>query len=110
MAYCHFWQKKLAGNKDIAFPDKLCSAIAGITNDFSFAYIQEAFVAALLAIARDKDGDLDFDGDEDDEGWVLTRSGNDDLSGLPLWVEIQKQVKILRESMERDNTSTLLSG
>lgn len=39
----------------------LCPAIADITDDFSFAYMQEAFVATLLAIAR---GDSDEDTDE----------------------------------------------
>lgn len=100
MAYCHFWQRKLSDNNDVEFPDKLCDAVADITNDFSFAYIQEAFVAALLAIARDGDRGSDSDTDENEDGWVLTTSRNDELSGLPLWVEIQKQVKILREGME----------
>lgn len=105
MAYCHFWQRKLADNNDIEFPDKLCDAVADITNDFSFAYIQEAFVAALLAIARDDDRGSRSDTDENEDDWVLTKSRNDELSGLPLWVEIQKQVKILREGMERGKES-----
>lgn len=49
--YAKFWQQKLKDNKDVEFPDHLCPAIAKITEDFSFAYMQEAFVAALLAIA-----------------------------------------------------------
>ena len=49
--YSQFWQRKLRDNKEIEFPDKLCVAIADITHDFSFAYMQEAFVAALLALA-----------------------------------------------------------
>ncbi|GAB7338409.1 hypothetical protein MBLNU457_4702t1 [Dothideomycetes sp. NU457] len=52
--YAAFWQRKLEDNKDIEFPDKLCDAIAGITDGFSFAYMQEAFVASLLAIAGQK--------------------------------------------------------
>lgn len=98
MAYCRFWQHKLADNKDIAFPDKLCKAIAGITDGFSFAYIQEAFVAALLVIARDaKEPDYES-GDE--EGWVAVVD-DDDLEQLILWVEIKRQVAILREGMEK---------
>lgn len=54
-AYMKFWQAKLADNKDLEFPDKLCPAIAFITDGFSFAYLQEAMVASLLAIARDED-------------------------------------------------------
>ncbi|CEI69275.1 hypothetical protein FVEN_g3974 [Fusarium venenatum] len=107
-AYCHFWQKKLKPNKDIKFPDELCKAIAEITDKFSFAYIQEAFVAALLAIAgRSKEKPTK---PSCDDAWVLVAddqvSGKirdaDDLNKLELWVEIRKQVKILREGMEDD--------
>ncbi|KAI0455470.1 P-loop containing nucleoside triphosphate hydrolase protein [Xylaria acuta] len=115
IAYCEFWQRKLADNKDIEFPDELCKAIAEITDKFSFAYMQEAFVAALLAIARRSKGgerrsdefltrdvgdnwlDICGGGDDDDHG---------DLDDLPLWVEIKKQIETLREGMEsetRDN-------
>ncbi|KAH7329588.1 P-loop containing nucleoside triphosphate hydrolase protein [Stachybotrys elegans] len=105
-AYCHFWQKKLSDNKDIEFPDALCRAIAEITDKFSFAYIQEAFVASLLAIARrsedaalaDAACTLDLD-----DGWVdVLDSAHTakDLDKLVLWVEMQKQVAILREGLE----------
>jgi hypothetical protein len=108
----HFWQHKLSDNKDIEFPDRLCKAIAEITHGFSFAYIQEAFVAALLAIARDGNGALlDYElagGDEIEieieDGWVGVTEpeggDDDDLNGLVLWTEIKKQVSILREGME----------
>lgn len=56
-AYAGYWQGKLRSNKDIDFPDDLCKAIAGITDGFSFAYIQEAMVASLLAIAARGDKD-----------------------------------------------------
>jgi len=62
VAYCKFWQRKLHKNKDIVFPDKLCDAIAEITDDFSFAYMQEAFVAALLVLARKRADDPPADG------------------------------------------------
>lgn len=116
IAYCHFWQSKLSSNKSIDFPDKLCGAIAKITDDFSFAYMQEAFVAALLAIARnnsDEDGDGE-DTSEDEYGvatvdladeWVgvvdPTSCDDVDLEHLKLWVEIKKQIEILREGIER---------
>ncbi|KAL7951822.1 P-loop containing nucleoside triphosphate hydrolase protein [Trichoderma barbatum] len=114
VAYCRFWQKKLADNKSISFPDKLCAAIAEITNDFSFAYMQEAFVASLLALARnEKPGEDDDDAEdsamvmtvdlaEDDWVKVLDRPVEEspELDELALWVEIKKQVSILREGME----------
>lgn len=82
--------------------------------------MQEAFVAALLAIARRGEND-EFGLDEfeklnvaesDDKGmeWVelgpkdvASRiGGSDDLTNLILWVEIQKQVAILREGMDSE--------
>jgi transitional endoplasmic reticulum ATPase len=103
VAYCHFWQKKLADNKDIDFPDELCDAIAGITDEFSFAYIQEAFVAALLALARATNGETASPDDGADD-WVEVRGGGDKLEKNALWVEIQKQVKILRDAMGNEKS------
>jgi transitional endoplasmic reticulum ATPase len=97
--YAQFWQKKLESNKDIEFPDVLCEKIAAITDKFSFAYMQEAFVAALLAIA--------VRGGKD----VVARGGGDDVDKLELWVEIQKQVKILKDEMEeKARTEELQQG
>lgn len=99
--YCQFWQKKLRDNEEIEFPDKLCVAIADITNDFSFAYMQEAFVAALLAIAQSKNDRAEGL----DDGWVDVLegdAGDGDLEGNVLWDEIQKQVEILRHGLERE--------
>ncbi|KAM6525855.1 hypothetical protein FALCPG4_011390 [Fusarium falciforme] len=108
-AYCRFWQEKLKPNKDIEFPDKLCRAIAEITDKFSFAYIQEAFVATLLAIARRSKAKPTVRTSV--EAWVLV--GDDfgsttvldkgDLEQLELCVEIKKQVKFLREGIEDEN-------
>ena len=46
--YVRFWQRKLSKKPEVEFPDVLIQPIADITNDFSFAYIQEAFTATLL--------------------------------------------------------------
>ncbi|KAK3358524.1 P-loop containing nucleoside triphosphate hydrolase protein [Lasiosphaeria ovina] len=104
VAYCKFWQKKLAHNKAIDFPDKLCGAVAEITHDFSFAYIQEAFVASLLSIARDSTRTVvgSATANELEDGWVGVSRGDEgeDLDDLILWVELKKQVAILREGME----------
>lgn len=102
MAYCHFWQRKLKDNKDIEFPNELCTAIAKITHEFSFAYIQEAFVATLLAIARASPSKkpvvprmraLSLE-----EDWIAV--DDDPLDKYVLWVEMKKQVAILREGIE----------
>jgi transitional endoplasmic reticulum ATPase len=73
--YAEFWRKKLLGDSTIEgegyveekvkekveFPAKMCKAVAGITDGFSFAYIQEAFVASLLAIAaRENEKEADY--------------------------------------------------
>jgi transitional endoplasmic reticulum ATPase len=117
--YAKFWQGKLSDNKAIDFPDKLCDKIAEITNKFSFAYMQEAFVATLLAIAVRGGEDAAsatreahrWAGPEDPMARIpqerrvgrLDRRGggeDPDLDRLELWVEMQKQVKILKEEME----------
>ncbi|KZF20234.1 P-loop containing nucleoside triphosphate hydrolase protein [Xylona heveae TC161] len=86
--YCEYWQRKLSDNKDIDFPHVLCKAIAKITDDFSFAYIQEAFVAALLSIAAA-------------DGETVTFVEEDELNKYILWREIKKQVKILRDDLDK---------
>ena len=32
----------------------MCSAIAGITDDFSLAYLQDAFISSLLVVANEQ--------------------------------------------------------
>lgn len=88
--YCNYWREKLKYKPSIKFPKKLCIAIAGITQDFSFAYMKEAFVATLLTIARHRTEDSGFGGGDDED---------DDLDDYELWVEMKKTVKALREDM-----------
>ncbi|KAB8337189.1 hypothetical protein FH972_021492 [Carpinus fangiana] len=106
--YCAFWRKKLEKSKsDIPFPTKLDKAIAGITDKFSFAYLQEAFIASLLIIARE--GAEEEDGGVEDvadlAGWfdgVHSRRGGgdgDELRGYKLWRVMKKQVAMLRREM-----------
>ncbi|KAL9949489.1 hypothetical protein D7B24_004474 [Verticillium nonalfalfae] len=104
-AYCRFWQAKLKSNKEIEFPDRLCRAIAEITDKFSFAYIQEAFVAALLALARRGTGagERRTSGASADAWVVVSDDAGDGLDKLVLWVEIQKQIEILREGINDGN-------
>jgi transitional endoplasmic reticulum ATPase len=117
--YAQYWRKKLSGNKKIEFPEVLCGMIADITDDFSFAYMKEAFVATLLVIVANKEepamqapfphqrlffGPNVVFGDR----VVIGGGGNDDPDGRKqaektlLWKEIQKQVKILRDEMENN--------
>ena len=71
----------MEGSGEVEFPVVLEKAIARITDGFSFAYMQEAFVASLLAIAnRGDDGDEDGQGrgnhsiDGMADGWISTAS------------------------------------
>ena len=119
--YAEFWQHKLEGNDDVEFPDVLCKKVAEITDKFSFAYMQEAFVASLLAIAaRSRDDHTAASANRwagpDDPlaaadaiaAWNIREDcalggggdGDSDLDKLVLWRELQKQVRILREEME----------
>lgn len=107
--YCEYWREKLSDNEDVEFPELLNEAIAKITDGFSFAYIQEAFVAALLAIAN-KDGDEDVSEEEHrshnvSESLAATLSVvQTDLDSYVLWREMKKVVKTLRDELgsERD--------
>ena len=85
--YCEYWRKKLKSKPTITFPERLCAAIAEITEDFSFAYLKEAFVATLLVIAGKRSEIEEWDGN------------GDDLNDFELWREIKKQIKMLREDM-----------
>lgn len=109
--YCEFWRTKLSENEDIEFPTRLNKAIASITKDFSFAYIQEAFVASLLEIAGGEEGTND--GGDDFFSHVFHASKlaeltqdlipaeeNKDLDEYVLWRQMKKQVRILRDELE----------
>ena len=133
--YCAFWRNKLSkGDNDdmVEFPKIMEQAIARITQGFSFAYIQEAFVAALLAIANgDADDELDSataaatppkpEGQLHDwcmryrtprpnpcllNSWQV-RANDDDrqLEKYVLWREIKKVIKTLREELDPSHDS-----
>jgi hypothetical protein len=71
----------------------MCDAIADITDDFSFAYLKEAFVATLLELARnsDEDDETSFGDNDDDE--------EDPFDKYEFWRAFKAQVKILRSEM-----------
>ncbi|KAM0749730.1 P-loop containing nucleoside triphosphate hydrolase protein [Meredithblackwellia eburnea MCA 4105] len=78
--YALYWQTKLAGKPQIDFPDELVDKVAAETDQFSFAYLKEAFVATLILIASDE-------GDEPKPfpetllaqiKWLRTQLGNKD--------------------------------
>ncbi|KAH7319067.1 proteasome-activating nucleotidase [Rhexocercosporidium sp. MPI-PUGE-AT-0058] len=52
VAYCQFWRKKLLESRLVEFHEDLCGVIGKLSEGFSFAYMKELFVIALLTIAR----------------------------------------------------------
>lgn len=129
-AYIKYWQRKLEDNDSIEFPDKLCPAVAKITPGFSFAYLQEAMVASLLAIARDEEQSTErtclecMDAHEKppngstcdrkskrpfkglfDWVWLCRQVDEEDpdLDNYVLWRQIKKQVRILREELGEES-------
>ena len=58
--YAEYWRKKLLRNGTVDFPEELCKTIAQLSEGFSFAYLKELFVMALLSLVRGFKGD-DFE-------------------------------------------------
>ncbi|KAL2060798.1 hypothetical protein VTL71DRAFT_8850 [Oculimacula yallundae] len=100
--YVQFWREKLKPKSDVEFPRLLVDPIAGIMHEFSFAYMQEAFVSTLLDIAHRHDDD---DEDGGHEGVHAEGGGDGDLDKYELWTVMKEQVKMLREEMD-DTSST----
>jgi SpoVK/Ycf46/Vps4 family AAA+-type ATPase len=116
--YCQYWQQKLKDNKEIEFPDEICEAAAKITDGFSFAYIQEAFVSALLEIAREKNkSDRDNERDELleevlDKWEVLDLEGarvakDKDLDDYVFWRKLKHQIEVLRKELSKEKRGSL---
>lgn len=59
-AYVEYWRRKLLKNETVEFPEELCGVIARLSEGFSFAYLKELFVMALLSLVRGFKGD-DFE-------------------------------------------------
>lgn len=82
--YALYWRNKLLSNNTIDFPETLASVIAQLTEGFSFAYLKELFVMALLSLVRGFNGD-DFEivdkeeaqsAEEDDDGNTVGKAGS----------------------------------
>ncbi len=135
--YCEYWRKKLIDNQDIMFPPRLAPAIAGITDGFSYAYIQEAFVASLLYIFTNRSVPPSTSSSDTEPVSGPTPSavnacnncgnhklttppstgggGNgghdhDDLDKVLLWGVMKKQVAILREEMGSSQSQRKLTS
>lgn len=93
--YCEYWQSRLADNQAIQFPSSLSSAIAGITDGFSFAYLQEAFISTLLVIMDQQRNSTLNEASENTKGVNATEIPVSDS----LWKLMNKQVEMIRKMM-----------
>lgn len=94
--YAEYWYRKLKSNKNIDFPKKLCPPMAHITPGFSFAFMQECFVATMLALAR-----------KDDEAVTLKPydpENADRLDDYEIWIVFKEQADILRKEIDSQKT------
>ncbi|KAM0799150.1 P-loop containing nucleoside triphosphate hydrolase protein [Usnea florida] len=99
--YCNYWRSRLTGNKAIDFPPSLCTAIAGITDGFSFAYLQEAFISSLLVIVdqqRNFTNNQDIDSTQDVQDAKIQEPTS-------LWKVMSKQVEMLRNEIQASRKS-----
>jgi len=61
-AYAKYWFNKLKDNEEVGFKEEMCSVVADLTDEFSFAFMKELFVSALVMIARQAVGEeIDWD-------------------------------------------------
>jgi transitional endoplasmic reticulum ATPase len=96
--YAEYWQERLEKKSNVEYPKTLCAPIAGITGEFSFAYMQEAFVATLLELARRRTDNLV----DIVEELRLDDGERNDLDKYVFWRVFKKQVKILREDLDTE--------
>lgn len=82
MQYATYWGNKLASNPRVDYPQSLVKEVADKTDRFSFAYLKEAFVAALIS---------------------LVDNASVDEKHSAFAEALLKQIKFLREELERDD-------
>ena len=76
----------------------MSSALANITEGFSYAYLQEAFVTAMLSIVQTQRSNLA----EPDASGI---SVSDDFESNEVWQAISKQIQTLRKEMKDSRKS-----
>ena len=94
----HIYRTKLSKNSSIKLPAQISSAIATITEGFSFAYLQEAFVAALLSIVQTQRANL-----VKPDASII--SPPDNLESNEVWQAVSKQVRTLRKEIKDSRKS-----
>ena len=104
--YCEYWRSRLADNKAIDFPLSLCPAIAGITDGFSFAYLQEAFISSLLIIVDQQRSSAATDTPKNINNNNNNNNSSTETSQTDsLWKVISRQVEMLRNEIQGSRKS-----
>lgn len=102
---------KLASNKTIDFPPELSKAIADITEDFSFAYLKEAFITSLLVIVAVQRGtDEELNEAPEEANGEPSNEGASKLDSNLLYRVFRKQIRTLRHEMEGSRKSAEEAG
>ena len=101
--YAEYWREKVKKSK-VVYPKKLCPPMAKITDGFSFAYMQEAYVASLLNIARQGDDLSDISTQRQDVTGIA--ADEEDIDKYLLWRVFKEQVKILRDDMDSSHEAS----
>jgi transitional endoplasmic reticulum ATPase len=65
--YAMYWRNKLLTNDTVEFPEDVADVVAQLTEGFSFAYMKELFVMALLSLVRGAKTTDEFEIVEKDE-------------------------------------------
>ncbi|KAL9098970.1 MAG: hypothetical protein Q9163_005463 [Psora crenata] len=100
--YCQYWRGKLNRDRNIDFPEELCTAIADVSEGFSFAYLKEAFITSLLAlVAARRTGAKDPDGITDVNETTDSRVDSEPhgYEDVLLWRVMNKNLNVLRSEM-----------
>ena len=115
LRYAEYWRSKLVKNQRVDFPDGLSTAIADMTDGFSFAYLKEAFITSLLAIVGAKRAGLEEPEGLSDVNGKANGEVHAEINGATngeadakenvfenvlLWKVMHKQVQTLRVEME----------
>ena len=104
--------KLLKLQPNLALPTNFSAAIAKITDGFSFAYLQETFVSALLSLARSGSSPANTSTQNGPDSSIAAPStpppkvsSSDSLEANPVWQAIKSQVETLRREMKDSRKS-----
>lgn len=102
IAYCQFWRRKLADSEMVDFQDDLCPIIAKMTEGFSYAYLKELFVWALLTIARGRSVEEE-DAASDKE--ALPKNSNTSGTTLDNCLVVVESADVIKQASEETQES-----